>query len=269
MKEPYAQIIQSIQADGPSKGFPHGIQADGPKVAWSWRAFVIAMQPEEASRVVGPGLVGISLYPRPGTFDHHRAQMAKVCGENLNACEGRPPIWDFKFYRSDGTIVLVHPRTMCRWRSLEFASMEGCQQAPTLIPSVPLHQVCTTVEAQPASSSTGRHVTFAPCLPCPQVVSASPDPPPDGVMTAKAIAPVAKAAVPATVQVPAQQADHAKAASPCSKTEAIARLRAVHSFVRPEWIWWQGNWWRPKWWQGSPQGSWSSDWWSSQDGQWQ
>jgi hypothetical protein len=261
MKEPWAEIIQSIQADGPSKGFAHGIQADGPKVAWSWRAFVTAMQPEEAERVVGPGLVGISLYPRPGTFDHHRAQMAKFCGENLNACEGRPPIWDFKFYRSDGTFVLVHPRPTCRWRSLEFASMEECQQAPTLIPSVPLHQVCTTVEAQPASFSTGRHVTFAPCLPSPparpQVVSASPARPQADVMTAKAIAPVAKAA------------DHAKAAPPCSKTEAIARLRAVHPFVRPEWIWWQGRWWRPQWWQDSPQGSWSSEWWSSQDGQWQ
>ena len=42
MKEAWAEIIQSIQADGPSVGFPHGIKADGQKHAWSWRAFQFA-----------------------------------------------------------------------------------------------------------------------------------------------------------------------------------------------------------------------------------
>jgi hypothetical protein len=269
MQEPCAQIIQSIQAHGPSKGCPNVIQADGPQVAWSWKAFVNAMQPEEANKVVGPGLVGISLYPRLGTLDHHRAQFAKNCGESLNACEGRPPIWDFQFFRSDGTFVLVHPRPYVNCQSLEFAAlMEECQQASTLLPSVPLHQVCTTVEPQ---SATGGHVTFAPpgLSSPPGVVSAAPARPQSDVMTAQAMAPVAKAAVPASVQSPAQQADHAKAAPPCSKIEAIARLRAVRPFVRPDQIWWQGRWWKPQWWNDSSQGSWSSEWRSSQDGQWQ
>jgi hypothetical protein len=168
--------------------------------------------------------------------------VAKSTGEDLSACEGRPPIWDFKFDRSDGSFVLVHPRPWGSWRSLEFASMAECQQVPTLSPSAPLHQVLPTVEAQPASFSSGGHATLPPWLAPPparpQVASAPPVEGQAAVTTAKATAPVAKAAVPATVHVPAQQADHAKAAEPCSKTEAYARLfrATVHPFVRPEWI---------------------------------
>ena len=114
MTEPWAEIIECEHGVGE----PHSIQADGPKRPWSWRAFVNAMKAEEAERVVGPGLVGLSLYPRPGSYDHRRAAVARKHGQDLSACDGRPPIWDFKFDRSHGSSVLAHPRSWCRWRSL-------------------------------------------------------------------------------------------------------------------------------------------------------
>jgi hypothetical protein len=251
MKLTWNQIIQSIQVGDPSKGCAHGIQADGRKVAWSWRAFVAAMQPADAERVVGPGLIGISMCPRLGTFDHHRAQVAKSFGEDLSACEGRPPIWDFEFYRSDGTFVLVHPRPGDRWRWLDFATLTECQHVHILSPSAPLHQVRPTVEAQPALVSSGDHVALAPWMPPsparPQVASAPPARPQAVVTTAKAV-------VPATVHVPAQQADHAMAAVLCSKAEAYTRLRAVPLIVRPDWRWWDDDWWSPY------QGEWGTQW---------
>ena len=114
MTEPCAEIIECEHGVGE----PHSIQADGPKRPWSWRAFVNAMKAEEAERVVGPGLVGLSLYPRPGSYDHRRAAVARKHGQDLSARDGRPPIRDFKFDRSHGSSVLAHPRSWCRWRSL-------------------------------------------------------------------------------------------------------------------------------------------------------
>ena len=289
MKEPWAEIIQSIQADGPSVGFPHGIKADGQKRAWSWRAFVNAMEPEEAERVVGLGLVGISVYPRPGTFDHHRAQVAKTVGQDLIACGGRPPIWDFKFDRSDGSSVLVHPRTWDRFRSLEFAVLEECQQVPgmptgwfapplpPLSPSPPLHRVLLTDQAQPASSPSGGPTRLPPWLPPPparpQVAVAPPVGGQAAVTTAKAAVPVAKAALPVLQAI--VPAAHAATGDPdcstmvtlCSNAEAYAALKVVPPLTPPSWIWWRGQWWSSRWRQGSSQGWRSSEWWSSQDWQ--
>ena len=82
MREATFEIIECEHGAGEL----YTIQADGPKYPWSWRAFVNALSPEEAEMVVGPGLVGISLYPRPGSYDHHRAAAAKKHGhEDLSA----------------------------------------------------------------------------------------------------------------------------------------------------------------------------------------
>jgi hypothetical protein len=114
------------------KGEVYTFQGDGPTHPWSWRAFVNAMKPQEAELVVGPGLVAISLYNRPGTYDHHRAHAANKHGhEDLQHCNYRPPIWDFRFYRSDGSSMLVHPRRQKK-QKMDITSLADCPDGPVM-----------------------------------------------------------------------------------------------------------------------------------------
>jgi hypothetical protein len=126
MQQSWVEIVES------ERGVGDWIlmQPGGRRSPWSWRAFVLAMKPEEAEFVVGPGLVGILLYPRPESYDHQRAVAAKTHGhEDLTACEHRPPIWDFRFDRSDGSSVLVHPRWH-KAEGMEISAFDGCSQVP-------------------------------------------------------------------------------------------------------------------------------------------
>jgi hypothetical protein len=122
MKESTLEVIDCEHG----KGEFYTFQEDGPTHPWSWRALVNAMQPRDAEMVVGPGLVAISLYRRPDTYDHRRANAAKTHGhENLQHCDGRPPIWDFRFYRSDGISMTVHPHRQKNTK-MDIAGLKYC-----------------------------------------------------------------------------------------------------------------------------------------------
>ena len=244
MQEAWLEIIEAEQGVGDW----YTIQAGGPHRQWSWRAFVLAMKPEEAEFVVGPGLVGILLYPRPESYDHHRAAAAKKHGhEDLSACDCRPPIWNFRFDRSDGSSVLVHPR----WKTtkgMEISALEDCSQVPVMPKAGP---------GRSDGNGTHRRLT-AEVPPAPPPPPSSPSPPSPRVLPKTqpqppACAPpvggktnvtAAKAAVlpprpcrlppghPATHDVRVAQAVRGfviggKAAVPASKAVAIAAKAAV------------------------------------------
>ena len=52
----------------------------------------------------GDGIVGMTMSCRPNSYDHHRAV------QHTQGLGDRPPVWDFKIRRVDGTEMLVHPR---------------------------------------------------------------------------------------------------------------------------------------------------------------
>jgi hypothetical protein len=123
--------FEVIQCDH-DKGEVYTFREDGPTHPWSWRAFVNAMKPQEAEMVVGPGVVAISLYPRPNSYDHHRARAAVKHGhEDLQHCDFRPPIWDFRFYRSDGISMMVHPRRQ-KNQKMNIADLADCPDKPVM-----------------------------------------------------------------------------------------------------------------------------------------
>ena len=91
--------------------------------------------------------------------------MAWKVGQDLSACDGRLSIWDFEFDRSDGSSVLVHPRSWSHWKSLEFAALEECPQVPVMPTAGP-----------GGSSGSGTYITAALC-PAPSLPPSSPSPP--------------------------------------------------------------------------------------------
>ena len=169
MREATFEIIECEHG----KGELYTFQADAPKYPWSWRAFVNALSPEEAEMVVGPGLVGISLCPRPGSYDHHRAAAAKKLGhEDLSACKWKPPIWEFRFDRSNGSSVVAHPRWK-RKGKMEIAGLADCPQEPVMPKAGP---------GKSDGKGTYRRLTEA-VYPPPQAFPSSwqvPPPPPGG-----------------------------------------------------------------------------------------
>ena len=83
---------------------------DGPAVAgpeWYWRQMICHLDADSMNRVVhGPesrsrGIIGCWFSPRPGSYDHVRA--------NQNKGGDRLPIWDFQVLRDDGTCIYLHP----------------------------------------------------------------------------------------------------------------------------------------------------------------
>jgi hypothetical protein len=71
--------------------------------------------------------------------------------QGLSACDGCPPIWDFKIDRSDGSFVLVHLRSWSRWRPLEIALAANCGCHCVL-------DFCDTCQFRLPTADSQRHV---------------------------------------------------------------------------------------------------------------
>ena len=91
---------------GPGYRFdPSGPAVAGPE--WYWRQMICHLDADSMNRVVhGPesrsrGIIGCWFSPRPGSYDHVRA--------NQNKGGDRLPIWDFQVLRDDGTCIYLHP----------------------------------------------------------------------------------------------------------------------------------------------------------------
>jgi hypothetical protein len=73
---------------------------------WDWRTMVAAFNDADRRRVIGTGITAVAVSKRVGSYDHHMAVAAKECTWE-NACT---EIVDFSITRTDGSVVLVHPR---------------------------------------------------------------------------------------------------------------------------------------------------------------
>jgi hypothetical protein len=152
------------------KGELYNFQEDCPTYPWSWRAFVNAMKPQEAEMVVGPGLVAISLYRRPDTHHH----------DDLQHCDGRPPIWDFRFYRSDGISMMVHPHRK-KSTQMYIKPLEDCLTTPVMPKAGSgksdgkgtYHRLSTAMWPQPGKPSSSSSPPGAPTG-----IQVGPPPPP-------------------------------------------------------------------------------------------
>ena len=91
---------------------------DSPAVAghfqpWSWRQCLVDLGPEGFPQAVGPGVVSMRAFARPGSYDHNMASMlrkkAQQHGISAHTPELRPLIWDFLVTRADGSQVHFHP----------------------------------------------------------------------------------------------------------------------------------------------------------------
>ena len=62
---------------------------------------------EERLPIIGPGITGVSVFARKGSYSHSFAAAARKHGWPLGNTV--PPVWDFRFYRCDGSSMLLHP----------------------------------------------------------------------------------------------------------------------------------------------------------------
>lgn len=68
---------------------------------WSWRAFVRELGPEKGAELVGAGLVSVSVFARPNSYDHHRAHADKTTLPHTATVDG-------------GAIGVSFRRVLCR-----------------------------------------------------------------------------------------------------------------------------------------------------------
>ena len=52
----------------------------GELAPWSWRRMALSLGEEKGKMIVGSGVARISLYQRPGSYDHHRAAALRQQG---------------------------------------------------------------------------------------------------------------------------------------------------------------------------------------------
>ena len=91
------------------KDVVHGLKQNytfGEWKEWDWRTMVAAFNDVDRRRVIGAGITAVAVSKRVGSYDHHMAVAAKECMWE-NACT---EIVDFSITRTDGSVVLVHPR---------------------------------------------------------------------------------------------------------------------------------------------------------------
>ena len=87
---------------------------------WSWHQMVAQLDTRSMKIVVdGPtgrsgGLIGCSLVPRPGSYDHIRCS-------KMSEPRRRLPIWEFVLRRADGSAVRMKPR----WGETKIGCQEG------------------------------------------------------------------------------------------------------------------------------------------------
>ena len=81
-------------------------KADAPLVPFSWPQMLVRLG-DKGLEIVGSGVVGMSLYQRPNSYDHHRASAIVKAGGKV---AGNLPIWDFLVTNADGGEWLLHPR---------------------------------------------------------------------------------------------------------------------------------------------------------------
>ena len=79
-----------------------------PLQPWSWRRMLNAMTDATLKQVVGPGIIGISCEPLPGSYDNARRHAAKVL-KFVYAEDAPVPVWDFVVRRADGSRCRFHP----------------------------------------------------------------------------------------------------------------------------------------------------------------
>lgn len=75
-----------------------------PLQPWSWRCMLNAMKDPTLDRIVGTGIVGVSVMPIQGSYDHARRYAAETLKKPYD--EAAPvPIWDFVVTRSSDAIT--------------------------------------------------------------------------------------------------------------------------------------------------------------------
>ena len=92
--EPVALIRKCIHGSG--EEFTFSVDEFVP---WSWRQMLVSLGVEKGRMIVGSGVSSISLYERPRSYNHHRANAILKHGGRL---EVRPPIWDWLVSNADG-----------------------------------------------------------------------------------------------------------------------------------------------------------------------
>ncbi len=87
----------------------HGTKQDytfGEWKKWDWRTMTATFNDVDRRRVIGSSITAVAVSKRAGSYGHHMAVAARDF-KWANACE---EIVDFSITRTDGTVVLVHPR---------------------------------------------------------------------------------------------------------------------------------------------------------------
>ena len=92
-----------------AKQVVHGVRQEytfGEWGNWEWRTMIAAFNDDVRRRVIGTGITAVAVSKRAGSYDHHMAVAAREHGWTNRCLE----IVDFRITRTDGTVVLVHPR---------------------------------------------------------------------------------------------------------------------------------------------------------------
>jgi hypothetical protein len=87
----------------------HGVRQAytfGEWAKWDWRTMIAAFRDDVRRRVIGTGITAVAVSKRSGSYDHHMAVAAREHGWSNAVVENV----DFKITRTDGTVLLVHPR---------------------------------------------------------------------------------------------------------------------------------------------------------------
>ena len=106
----------------------------GREEAWFWKQFLLALRPGDFKATVGLGIVGISAFATPGSYDHHRHHAQRKHDQTQIPAGVRAPIWDFKVTRADGSEVLLHPRWRGNKLSMVSYNPEVAQARADLFP---------------------------------------------------------------------------------------------------------------------------------------
>ena len=96
-------------------------------VPWCWPQMLTMLGDQKGRQVVGSGVVSLTLYERPGSYDHHRAYAGQSGGV-------KPPVWDWLVLNADGKGWLLHPR----WgknAKCDITTLEGAAALPGIVPA--------------------------------------------------------------------------------------------------------------------------------------
>ncbi len=101
-------MARKVQHDAKGPGF----EVTDELLPWSWKDMLAAMKTDVQKRIVGPGIIAVSVQRRgPQSYDHAFAAVAVSKGWTWPGSDREPPpIVDFVVRRSDGSTICVHPR---------------------------------------------------------------------------------------------------------------------------------------------------------------